>query len=440
MTSPVRASDPLGPVATDATHPAASLLGPLADAVPHLVWVATGDGSILEVSRRLVDYAAPAGAPGPVSRLELLMHPADSVAAVEAWKAAAAAGTPYEHEHRLHMADGTYRWHLSRAVRVGGPDEAIWYGTSTDIDSRRQAEEALQRTQSALALAMRGGRMGWWRRDLATEIVTWSPELEEIFGLPVGTFAGDEGAFLSFVHPDDRPLIGAAVGNSIETGNDYLVEFRFQRADGTWGWMEGRGRATLEDGRATVLHGLGIDITGRKEDEAAIRAREERLRLAAEAGEFGMYDYDLQTGGNYWSPELLKILGLDEATSAEAAPIHPDDRDEVLRRFLGARDPMSDGAFDFEYRILRSDGARWVATHGQTFFSEPDPEPHRVALRQIGVVFDVTERKQGDELRDVFVGMLSHELRTPVTAIYGGSQMLRREHVDPKVRDEIIAD
>jgi two-component system sensor histidine kinase KdpD len=91
--------------------------------------------------------------------------------------------------------------------------------------------------------------------------------------------------------------------------------------------------------------------------------------------------------------------------------------------------------------MVRPDGAvRWVSAHGRTYFSEPEPGPDRRPLRSIGVVVDVTERKQADELRDVFVGMLSHELRTPVTAIYGGSQVLRREHVDDATRQEIIAD
>ena len=84
--------------------------------------------------------------------------------------------------------------------------------------------------------------------------------------------------------------------------------------------MDGRGRATYDEtGRPTVLYGMGIDITIGKESEEAIRAREERLRLAAEAGEFGLYDYDLVGGGEYWSPELLRILGAPEATSPGAA-------------------------------------------------------------------------------------------------------------------------
>ena len=182
---------------------------------------------------------------------------------------------------------------------------------TVDTAEIRDAEERLRRTQDSLALAMRGGRMGWWQRDLTTNEVTWSPELEALFGLPVGSFAGDEGTFFDYVHPDDAAAVAAAVESAIRDETDYVVEFRFRRADDTWGWMEGRGRATYVDGKPTVLSGIGIDVS---------------------------------------------------------------------------------------------------------------------------------ERKQADELRDVFVGMLSHELRTPVTAIFGGSQVLRRGTVDEATRREIIDD
>ncbi|HEX2755149.1 MAG TPA: PAS domain-containing protein, partial [Candidatus Limnocylindrales bacterium] len=425
-----------------AAHPA-RLLGGLADAVPHLVWVATPDGVVREYSRRIEAYAAAGVETDDGWRWESMVHPDDVPGTVAAWSAALAGGSEYEHEHRLRMADGTWRWHLSRGIAMPAPggEGSLWYGTATDIHAVRDAEERLRRTQSALAVAMRGGRMGWWQRDLATEVVTWSPELEALFGLEPGAFQGDESRFLSLVHEDDRPAIGAAVAEAIATGGDYVVEFQFQRSDATWGWMEGRGRATYTDGRPSVLSGIGIDITERKQAEEAIRAREERLRLAAEAGEFGLYDYDLEHGGMYWSPELQRILGTDGASSPEDAAIHPDDREATLERFAAAQSPLSGGSFDFEYRMVRPDESiRWVSTHGQTYFSEPEPSPTRRPLRSIGVVVDVTERKQADELRDVFVGMLSHELRTPVTAIYGGSQVLRREHIDEATRQEIIAD
>jgi PAS domain S-box-containing protein len=420
-----------------------SLLDSLADAVPHLVWLAGHDGLVREYSRRIEGYAGVAAEAGEGWVWESMVHADDLADTTAAWKQAIATGATYEHEHRLRMADGTFRWHLSRGVPVSQPDggETLWYGTATDIHDVRRTEEELRRIQSALTLAMRGGRLGWWQRDLTTEEVTWSPELEALFGLEPGAFAGDRNDFLRFVHEDDRPTVTAAVESAIRTGDDYVIEFRFRHADGSWRWMEGRGRATYADGRPVFLHGIGMDITNRILHDDSLRAREERLRLAAEAGDFGLYDYDLVSGGNYWSPELQRILGREDgAGSLEEAPIHADDRDDVLARFSAAQDPLSDGGFDLEYRIERADGVRWVSTHGQTYFSEPAPGPDRRPLRSIGVVLDVTERKQADELRDVFVGMLSHELRTPVTAIYGGSQVLRRDHVDEATRREIIDD
>jgi PAS domain S-box-containing protein len=455
LTGSTRSSDPAlrtppadasesgdGRRAPDATE--ASLLGSLADAVPHLVWVAGVDGRVREYSRLIETYGGRPSPAGAGWAWEPMVHPDDLGDTALAWHRAIETGTPYEHEHRLRMADGSYRWHLSRGIPMTAASghETLWYGTATDIHDVRRAEEELRGTQSALALAMRGGRLGWWQRDLTTSEVTWSPELEELFGLPPGGFRGDQDAFLRFVHPDDRAGVESAVEGAVQTGEDYVIEFRFQHADGSWRWMEGRGRATYVDGRPTFLHGIGMDITSRMEHDASIRAREERLRLAAEAGDFGLYDYDLESGASYWSPELHRILGWDgDATSPRTAPIHPDDQAEVIARFEAAQGPQSDGDFDFEYRIVRGDGTiRWVSTHGRTFFSAPDPSPDRRALRSIGVVLDVTDRKQADELRDVFVGMLSHELRTPVTSIYGGSQVLRRENVDEATRREIVAD
>ncbi|HEX6708300.1 MAG TPA: ATP-binding protein [Albitalea sp.] len=149
------------------------------------------------------------------------------------------------------------------------------------VESAR-AEAALRESRDVLTLAMRGGRMGAWSRDVATNRVWWSRELEEIFGLPAGRFAGVIDAFRSLVHPEDRPLVAAAVARALELGEDYSVEFRFRHASGEWRWMEGRGRAVYApDGKPTMLYGLGIDIDARK------HAEEELRRLNAELSDAG---------------------------------------------------------------------------------------------------------------------------------------------------------
>jgi PAS domain S-box-containing protein len=149
-----------------------------------------------------------------------------------------------------------------------------------EVTGRLQAEEALRHSRDVLSLAMRGGAMGAWSRDLTTNEVWWSPELEHIVGLGPGAFGQTDDAFFELVHDDDKASVRQAVGHAVDTGTDYIVDFRFRHGSGEWRWMEGRGRATYApDGRPRSLYGIGIDVTVRKRTEAALEA----ARDAAEA-------------------------------------------------------------------------------------------------------------------------------------------------------------
>lgn len=190
-------------------------------------------------------------------------------------------------EEAITDAAGRVRWlqTIKRPLigQNGLADQVL--GVATDITAHkaseralRESEEALREGEQMLALAMRGGRMGAWWRDLATNSVWWSPELEELFGVEAGRFSGTEAGFYDFVHVEDRPLIAHKVEQAIAEQKDYLVEFRFYHADGTIRWMEGRGRATYSpEGQPLRLYGIGIDITERKEAEEALRRAHNEL-------------------------------------------------------------------------------------------------------------------------------------------------------------------
>jgi len=147
--------------------------------------------------------------------------------------------------------------------------------------ARAEAEDALRHSRDVLSLAMRGGAMGAWSRDIETNTVWWSPELDHLLGFEAGTFSRTQDAFYELVHDDDKDAVRAAVAQAIETGTDYLVDFRFRHASGEWRWMEGRGRAVCgDDGRPRSIYGISIDVTGRKRTEAALEAARDAAESA----------------------------------------------------------------------------------------------------------------------------------------------------------------
>ena len=115
----------------------------LADTMPHLVWTANSAGSVSYFNARVVDYGGWAD-DGSGYEWQHSVHPDDVEAMTQAWAEAVECGGVYEFEHRILMADGTYRWHLSRAVPVPSaaePDEATWFGTATDVHSHKLVEQ-----------------------------------------------------------------------------------------------------------------------------------------------------------------------------------------------------------------------------------------------------------------------------------------------------------
>ncbi|MFO0930295.1 MAG: PAS domain S-box protein [Gemmataceae bacterium] len=137
----------------------------------------------------------------------------------------------------------------------------------------------------------------------------------------------------------------------------------------------------------------------RQAAEQALAASQERLTLALQAGQMGIYDWDLSTGRLIWSAEHERLFGLAAGTFAQtyeafAAFVHPDDLPRIRASAQYARDTRTE--CHTEYRIRRADGAsRWMAARGR-FLLDDRGEPYRM----IGVAQDVSDRKQAEAERD----------------------------------------
>jgi PAS domain S-box-containing protein len=122
----------------------------LADAMPQIVFTAKPDGTVDYFNRKWYELTgSPAGDVSAEMWLAAL-HPSDRVGVGELWLASVRAGRPHEAEARVWSAGaGTYRWHLARALPVRDDSGAIvrWYGTATDIDDHKRAEQALRESE-----------------------------------------------------------------------------------------------------------------------------------------------------------------------------------------------------------------------------------------------------------------------------------------------------
>ena len=117
----------------------------LADAMPQLVWSSGADGVIDYYNHRLAEYDGLTPDENAGYPWEAPLHPDDLQDSTEAWKLAVQTGQTFQVEHRLRIVDGSYRWHLSRGVPLRDDSGAVirWYGTSTDIQDLKEAEQAI---------------------------------------------------------------------------------------------------------------------------------------------------------------------------------------------------------------------------------------------------------------------------------------------------------
>lgn len=154
----------------------------------------------------------------------------------------------------------------------------------------------------------------------------------------------------------------------------------------------------------------------------------EQAQLSKQAAELGVFDMNLVSGALEWDKRCRTLFGIshDDSITYEKdflPGLHPEDRDRVFR-VIGEvfNKQLTGGNYDIEYRTIGAEDGRtrWVRAKGRAFFNEMD-EP----LRFIGVVLDITEQKQNDQLKNDFIAMVSHELKTPLTSMGGYLQMLQ---------------
>ncbi|HYM59781.1 MAG TPA: PAS domain-containing protein, partial [Thermoanaerobaculia bacterium] len=208
------------------------------DTISELIWTAAAGGSAEFVNRRWSEYTGLTLEQARGFGWHAAIWPEDLPRLAEYWDSLAASDAgAREIEARIRRADGVYRWFLFRCSPLGeAPVE--WYVTTTDIDDRKRAEEALQASEKGFRLLV----------DCIPGLVfTTTPEgdvefvnrpLLDYFGMPEEDVK--RWTTGSVVHPDDLPEVITKWTRAVETGQDYTHENRLRRADGVYRWFHAR--------------------------------------------------------------------------------------------------------------------------------------------------------------------------------------------------------
>ena len=271
-----------------------------------------------------------------------------------------------------------------------------------------------------------------------------SPGVRDLYELDPEDVLRDGMALHRLRHPEDRPQVEKATGDAALSKQPLQMDFRILLPGGRVKWVHMVSAAAPSDGGHEVRVGMAFDITSRKAAEAAEATLQEHGRLwkqALESAGDGVWDWHVQAGVQYLSPQFRAMYGYSEAELPDRPDAlehltHPDD----TPRMLEDREAHFQGrtaSYVNEHRVRCKDGQwKWVLSRGIVISRDAAGAP----LRMIGTHTDISARKQADALRherdraaaaDVaksqFLSRVSHELRTPLNAILGFSQLLELE-------------
>src|SRR5947207_1353335 len=197
------------------------------------------------------------------------------------------------------------------------------------------------------------------------------------------------------VHPDDLQSCLKIYTEAFDARHPFVMQYRLRRHDGEHRWLSDQGVPRYDANRTFAGYiGSCVDVTELINKDAALRESEERMRLAADAVNLGIWEWDLDQDESWATNSRRALLGwpasgkigFDDFISC----VHPDDRNRIQEAIDDAINKHKD--YDSEYRLVLPDGSlRWLLTRASVRF-DANAKPARL----LGISIDITARKQAE--------------------------------------------
>lgn len=367
--------------------------------------------------------------------------------------------TDYEVEERCFWPDGSLHWLIARGRLIDDADGTPirMVGVTLDITERKRTEKALQESQELFESFMNHSPVVAFIKDETGRHIYVNALIERLFQREQGNLIGKTDfeiypleAAQQFRVNDLKVLRSGRAIQFLETilledGEHHFMSFKFPFRDAS-GHL--------------LLAGMAIDVSDRIRAEKALKMSEERFRLAARAVTGVVYDWDVQTGSVYRSEGLHGLIGVHPEDIPQTREwwldrIHPDD----LARFQEMKHSMLDHSgdcYDSEYRVRHEDG-RWIDVWDRGYLIR---DQNGQLIRIVGSTADISDRKRAEQqreellererkareqaevanrIKDEFLTVLSHELRSPLNPILGWAKLLQTRKFDEQATNRALA-
>jgi PAS domain S-box-containing protein len=323
----------------------------LAEVLPQQVWIQNGSGQVEYFNARLLEYLGMHEGSAPMDRSQFIasfVHPDDQPRVRAAWEEAKRNRSQYEVESRRRRFDGEYRWFLSRAAPLRGPDGEVthWLGTATDIQAQKETEAELQRSEARFRRLAETAILGVGFFGVDGTVTFANEAALAITGFRREDVAAGRLSWRAITPPEYREVDDRALEEMVRNGFCAPYEKEYLRQDGTR--VPVLMGAALFDRSAAEGVGFVIDLTELKRVEAAHAALVERDRVFHERL-VGIVGHDLKNplAAVLASANLLKLTS--QPSDAALGWV------ERIERSAYRMVRMIDQLFDFA-RIRQGDG------------------------------------------------------------------------------------
>lgn len=246
---------------------------------------------------------------------------------------------------------------------------------------------------------------GIWLWETDTGTLHFDNAYMEMLGYNVDEFPDKIETWINLLHDEDREITISTQHEVLESphrGDTFESRFRMRMKDGNYRWIIGKGVVVRrnEQGMALRLVGVHIDLVALDSTLQQHLTQHDRMHFALEAAKDGLWDWDSQSNGVYYSPRYLEMLGYTPENflpvlDSWACRVHPDDLGHTVEMQLAvASSPKHGDMFECIYRFLAADGSyKWLLGRGKVIRRDEAGK----ATRIVGLHTDITELRNAQE-------------------------------------------